>query len=73
MTSIAAENEEIGPLLHIFGFGVITAVTVHAAIGDISRFEDAEHLVGYAGSGWRVHDSGMTTRTRKITKAAGAS
>lgn len=69
MTSIAAENEEIGRLLHISGFGVITALTVYAAIGDITRFEDAKHLVGYAGMGTRVHDSGMTTRTGKITKA----
>lgn len=69
MTGIAAENEEIGRLLHIAGFGVITAVTVYAAIGDIHRFEDAKHLVGYAGMGTRVHDSGMTTRTGKITKA----
>ena len=69
MTGIAAENAELGRLLHISGFGVITSVTVYAAIGDISRFEDAEHLVGYAGLGARVHDSGMTTRTGKITKA----
>ena len=69
MTGIAAANEEIGRLLHIAGFGVITAVTVYAAIGDIHRFEDAKHLVGYAGMGTRVHDSGMTTRTGKITKA----
>lgn len=69
MTMIAAEDENIGRLLHISGFGVITAVTVYAAIGDIARFEDAKHLVGYAGLGARVHDSGMTTRTGKITKA----
>ncbi len=69
MTGIAAENEEIGRLLHIAGFGVITAVTVYAAIGDIRRFEEAKKLVGYAGLGTRVHDSGMTTRTGKITKA----
>ena len=69
MTGMAAENKEIGRLLHIAGFGVITAVTVYAAIGDIHRFEDAKHLVGYAGMGTRVHDSGMTTRTGKITKA----
>ena len=69
MTGIAAEDEEIGRLLHISGFGVITAVTVYAAIGDISRFESAKKLVGYAGLGTRVHDSGMTTRTGKITKA----
>ena len=69
MTGIAAENEEIGRLLHISGFGVITAVTVYAAIGDISRFAEAKKLVGYAGLGARVHDSGLTTRTGKITKA----
>jgi len=69
MTQIVAEDEEIGRLLHISGFGVITALTVYAAIGDIRRFEEAKKLVGYAGLGVRVHDSGMTTRTGKITKA----
>jgi len=69
MTGIAAENEGIGRLLHLAGFGVITAVTVYAAIGDIRRFAEAKNLVGYAGLGTRVHDSGLTTRTGKITKA----
>lgn len=69
MTMIAAEDENIGRLMHISGFGVITAVTVYAAIGDIARFFESKKLVGYAGLGARVHDSGMTTRTGKITKA----
>jgi transposase len=69
MTGIAAADEEITRLLHISGFGVITAVTVCAAIGDIGRFVEPKKLVGYAGLGARVHDSGMTTRTGKITKA----
>jgi len=69
MTGIVAENEEIGRLLHLAGFGVITAVTVYAAIGDIRRFAEAKNLVGYAGLGARVHDSGMMTHTGKITKA----
>jgi transposase len=69
MTRIAAEDEQIGRLMHITGFGVITAVTVLAAIGDIARFVEAKKLVGYAGLGTRVHDSGMTMRTGKITKA----
>lgn len=69
MTGMAAENEELGRLLHLSGFGVITAVTVYAAIGDIRRFVEAKKLVGYAGLGARVHDSGLTTRTGKITKA----
>jgi len=69
MTGIVAENEEMGRLLHLAGFGVITAVTVYAAIGDIRRFVESKKLVGYAGLGSRVHDSGLTTRTGKITKA----
>jgi transposase len=69
MTLIAAEDEQIGRLMHITGFGVITAVTVFAAIGDIARFMEPQKLVGYAGLGTKVHDSGMTTRTGKITKA----
>lgn len=69
MRGIAAEDEKIGRLMHITGLGVITAVTVFAAIGDILRFSESKKLVGYAGLGARVHDSGMTTRTGKITKA----
>jgi transposase len=69
MTMIAAGDEKIGRLLHISGFGVITAVTVCAAIGDIARFSEPKKLVGYAGLGARVHDSGLTKRTGKITKA----
>lgn len=69
MTMIVAENEKIGRLMHITGLGVITAVTVFAAIGDITRFSEPKKLVGYAGLGARIHDSGMTTRTGKITKA----
>ena len=69
MEGMAAEQEAIGRLLHLAGFGVVTAVTVWAAIGDIRRFADPAHLVGYAGLGTCVHDSGMTSRSGKITKA----
>jgi transposase len=69
MAGMAAEQEPIGRLLHLPGFGVVTAVTVWAAIGDIRRFAEPRYLVGYAGLGTRVHDSGMTLRTGKITKA----
>lgn len=69
MEGMAAEQEPIGRLLQLPGFGVVSAVTVWAAIGTIQRFADPQHLVGYAGLGTRVHDSGMTTRTGKITKA----
>jgi transposase len=69
MTMIAAGDENIGRLMHITGLGVITAVTVFAAIGDIARFSEPKKLVGYAGLGACVHDSGMTTRRGKLTKA----
>jgi len=69
MEGMAAEQEEIGGLLHLAGFGVVTAVTVWAAIGDIGRFVEPKYLVGYAGLGTRIHDSGMTMRSGKITKA----
>jgi transposase len=69
MEGMAAEQEEIGRLLHLAGIGVVTAVTVWAAIGDIRRFAEPKYLVGYAGLGMRVHDSGMTSRNGKITKA----
>lgn len=69
MEGMAAEQEAIGRLLHLAGFGVVTAVTVWAAIGDIRRFAEPGKLVGYAGLGTRVHFSGMTTHSGKITKA----
>lgn len=55
-------------LIQLPGIGPIIAMTVLAAIGDISRFPTASHLVGYAGLGASVHDSGTTHRTGRITK-----
>jgi transposase len=69
MEEITNQQEQVTRLLQVPGFGVVTAVTVWAAIGDIERFMDPPHLVGYAGLGTRVHDSGMSTRTGRITKA----
>jgi transposase len=69
MEEIASQSNEVTRLLQLPGFGVVTAVTVWAAIGDIHRFEDPQHLVGYAGLGTKVHDSGTTSRSGRITKA----
>jgi transposase len=55
-------------LMQLPGVGVIVAMTVLSAIGDISRFEDAKKLVGYAGIGAGVHDSGKTHKEKHITK-----
>jgi transposase len=69
MKELAAKDERVIRLIQLPGFGITTALTLIAAIGEITRFEDAKHLVGYAGLGARIHDSGLTTRTGKITKA----
>jgi len=69
MEEIASQDEQVIRLMHLLGFGVVTAVTIWAATGDIRRFAEPKHLVGYAGLGAKVHDSGMSTRTGRITKA----
>ena len=48
---------------------MLTAITILAAIADITRFPTAKKLVGYAGLGTRLHDSGMTHNSGRITKA----
>ena len=55
-------------LVQLPGVGVVIAMTVLSAIGEISRFESAKNLVGYAGLGAGVHDSGKTHKEKKITK-----
>jgi transposase len=55
-------------LLQLPGIGMLLAMTLLAAIGEISRFPSANHLVGYAGLGARVHACGQVQRTGRITK-----
>lgn len=55
-------------IMQLPGVGFVVAMTVLSAIGDISRFESAKQLVGYAGIGAGVHDSGKTHKEKKITK-----
>ena len=55
-------------LMQLPGVGYIVAMTVLSAIGDVSRFESAKKLVGYAGIGAGVHDSDKTHKDKKITK-----
>lgn len=69
MAALAAQDERVVLLRQLPGVGLITALTLLAAIGDISRFPTDKHLVGYAGLGIRVHDSGLTHRSGRITKA----
>ena len=61
--------DEMVFLMQIPGLGVVLSMTVLAAIGDITRFEHAKNLVGYAGLGAGVHDSGLKHREKGITKS----
>jgi transposase len=55
-------------LMQLPGFGVITAMTVLAAIGDIQRFETPKHLASYSGLTPGLEQSGTKNRGKGITK-----
>jgi transposase len=55
-------------LIQLPGFGLITAMTILSAIGDVARFATPKKLVGYSGLGASVYASGQTHRTGRITK-----
>lgn len=55
-------------LMQLPGFGVITGMTVLAAIGEITRFETPGHLASYSGLTPGLDQSGVKLRSKKITK-----
>ena len=64
--------ESMTYLMQLPGFGVITGMTVLAAIGEVQRFESARHLASYSGltpgleqSGTKYHEKGITKEGRK--------
>jgi len=65
----AIQDDRVTLLIQLPGISLITACALLSAIGDIRRFPTAKHLVGYAGLGGRVHDSGLSHRAGSITKA----
>lgn len=69
IAQVAAQDERVPLLVQLPGVGLIVAMTILAAIGSIERFPDSRQLVGYAGLGARVHDSGQLHATGRITKA----
>jgi transposase len=60
--------EQVPYLVQLPGIALLSAMTILGAIGDITRFPCAKKLVGYAGLGAGVHDSGKTHRDKGITK-----
>jgi len=68
LSCVAAWSDDVPYLLQLPGVGLLTAMTILAAIGDVTRFPSAKKLVGYSGLGAGVYDTGQTHRTGHITK-----
>jgi transposase len=60
--------ESMTYIMQLPGFGVITAMTVLAAIGDIGRFETPKKLGSYSGLTPGLEQSGTKNRGKGITK-----
>jgi len=61
-------SESMGYVMTLPGFGVITAMTVLAAIGEIERFETPKKLASYSGLTPGLEQSGTKHRGKGITK-----
>src|SRR5215211_3981986 len=69
--------ESMTYLMQLPGFGVITGMTVLAAIGQVQRFASAKHLASYSGltggldqSGTHLVQKGITKEGRKELRGA---
>jgi len=60
--------QEMTYLMQLPGFGVITAMTVLAAIGDVQRFNSARHLASDSGLTGGLDQSGTHLVPKGITK-----
>jgi hypothetical protein len=62
-------SEDVPFLLQMPGIGLVSAMTILSAIGDIARFPTPKHLVGYADLGAGIRSSGQTSRPGPITRS----
>jgi transposase len=69
LAPLARADQRVQLLRTIPGLGSLLGLTVAVEIGDISRFGSAKKLVGYSGLVPRVHQSGESSRTGRLTKA----
>ena len=60
---------QVACLVQLAGIGMLSAMTLLSAIGDIKRFPSPKKLVGYSGLGVRIRSSGDINRSGGITKA----
>lgn len=60
---------QVACLVQLTGIGMLSAMTLLSAIGDIKRFPSPKQLVGYSGMGVRIHSSGDVNRSGGITKS----
>jgi len=69
----ALARGEVRRLITIPGVGAVTALSLLAVVGDVSRFPSADKLVGYLGLDPRVRQSGdRPFRTGHISRAGQA-
>jgi transposase len=62
----------IGALQTLRGVAVLTAATLAAELGDLTRFRSPRELMAYAGAVPSEHSSGGSTRRGRITKTGNA-
>ncbi|MGZ6617868.1 MAG: IS110 family RNA-guided transposase [Solirubrobacteraceae bacterium] len=65
---LARADSRVRLLVTIPAIGGLLGLTIASEIGDISRFASARKLIGYSGLTPRVHQSGQTARTGKLSK-----
>jgi transposase len=63
---LAAQDERVPLLVQLPGIGLLGAMNLLAAIGEIERFPTAKKLVGYAGLYPRYHQSGQRYTSGKL-------
>jgi transposase len=79
---VAPLERELGPLARadrraclldtIPGIGPPLGLTIATEIGEVARFQSPRKLIGYAGLGPRVKQSGQSSRTGELSRRARA-
>jgi transposase len=68
LKQLALENDVCRRLIEIPGVGPICALTFYAAISEPQRFRRSADVGAYLGSTPRIHQSGLTRRSGRISR-----